>query len=358
MLKKLFVTLTLIQLAFLAQACATPATGASARTADVHDCVAGFSGGKVVTNELDKCLKTDGVRLEIHGVVPEQRLAVATFRNKQDFFVFEHLSLLGATPQIREEILKLNRHDSVIVKGEIAALTAPQKHVRALSFTVENKSKSSEELDGYPYDAKIPEDLINSNQFTGVVHAIFGEGSILVVEYKDAVVPVFVEPQFTAFTKDLYRNDMVEMFYQIQAKPGRPMHLNLVQPAAPNIPLRVTESMLAQHGQKVRMTGELAMFPKSPQVLFNVFALRKELGHGLRRYYTLVNFEDPKIFTAVREKLQKIWDASESSKVKDRNKWSNPKLIIEAEGTLNVQDANQANPQILLESVESVRLVP
>lgn len=347
MSKSLFLFLTLF----------TATATAQASSIDQFSCAAGFANGQVVIAELEKCLATDGVRLEVHGVVPEQRIAVVSFRDPQNFFVFQILSLLGATPEIKEEIFKLNRHDSIIIKGKVENLDAPQKHIRASSLTLETKSKPSEDLDGYPYDAKIPDDLVNGDHFTGLVHAIYGEGSILVVEYKDAVVPVFVESQFTSFTKDLFRSDVVEMFYKIQTSPGRPMHLNLIQPAAPQVPLRVTESILAQHGMKVKLKGELALFPKSPQVLFNVFALRMEIGNGLRRYYTLVNFTDPTIFKAIRDKLQLVWDAADATKIKDRNKWANPKLIIEAEGTMNVQDPNQANPQILLDSVDKVNLV-
>ena len=329
-------------------------SASAAFSADRFSCDNGFKDNQVDTAELTRCL-TEGLRLEIHGVVPEQRLAVATFRSSKNFFVFEHLSLLGATPLLREEIMKLNRHDVIIVKGEIVDHKSPQKHIRAFEFTVENKSKSSEDLDGYPYEAKIPEELLTSDKFTGLVHAIHGNGSILVIEYKDAVIPVFVEPQFISLTQNLYRNDVVEMHYQIQTKPGRPVHLNLITPASGAPALRVTDAIVAQHGQTAKITGELVMFPQSAQVMFNVFALRQELPSGVRRYYTLVNFENPELFKAIRAKLQKIWDASEASKLKDRNKWRNPKVIIEAEGLLNVQDPNQANPQILLESIESIR---
>ncbi|MEK6556407.1 MAG: hypothetical protein AABZ31_14255 [Bdellovibrionota bacterium] len=356
MLKKFFVLIVIAQLAFLTQACAS-FNRAPARALDVYDCAAGFKDDKFVMEEFEKCIAADGVRLEVHGIVPEQRIAVVTFRNTNNFFSFINLSFLATTPELRAEIFKLNRHDVIIAKGTLIEKQLPQKHFRSSSFTIEKKSTSSEELNDYPYQAKLPDDLLKGDQFTGLVHAIYGEGSVLVVEYKDAVVPVFVESKFTAYTKDLYRSDMVEMFYEIQESPGRPVHLNLKQPAAPQVPLRITESMIAQHGQKVKLTGTLAMFPKSPMVMFNVFAMRRDIGHGLHRYYTLVNFDDAKVFAAIRAKLQTIWDAQATTKVKDRNKWQNPEIEIVAEGTLNVQDPNQANPQILLESIDSVNLV-
>ena len=99
------------------------------------------------------------------------------------------------------------------------------------------------------------------------------------------------------------------------------------------------------------------LFPASPQVKFNVFALHQKDQDGVSKEYTLVNFEDEKVFEAIRNKLQSLWDSSPDAVINSRNKLLNTKIRIRATGTFNVVDPGQANPQIMLAGPDSITLV-
>ena len=91
-------------------------------------------------------------------------------------------------------------------------------------------------------------------------------------------------------------------------------------------------------------------------MLLNVFALKSDIGDGLFRLFTLINFDDPKIFQELREKMQKVWDVNTATMVAGRNYFVNSRIKICAKGKGNMQVATQANPQILIENVSDLTL--
>lgn len=349
-MKSIFVLSVLLSSTFAFAQAHTP-TG----TVDQFSCPSGSDGKAVSDTGIDTCLKTDGVRLEVHGLSVEDQTAVVTFRDPKNFFIYRHFSLITKDRALKTEIFKLKRHDIVIVKGSLARFQSPQKHILATALTVENVSDAHDGMGDYKYETP-PEEVLAKTNLTAVVHGIFENGSILVLEYGDRVIPVYVEPRYAPLAKDLYRSDVIEINYSVQDSPGHPIHLNLTGNVNGKVvaPLTVKESILAQSGKQVEMTGELVLYPKSPQIQFNIFALKQDLGNGLRRYYTLVNVEDPVIFEAIRTKLQAVWDSEATGRKNDRNKWINTKITVHAIGTSNTQDPNQANPQILLKSADDV----
>ncbi len=326
---------------------------------DAMSCAAATNGRIVNDAEIDKCLQSSGVRFEVHGISLVDHTAVITYRDATNFFVYKHMSLITKDPAVRAAIFLLKRHDVVIIKGSLARFNAPQKHVMATEITVETPSTAHDGMPEYKYETP-PKEVLSKSNLTAVVHGVFENGSILVIEYGDRVIPVYVEARYTDQTKGLYRSDVIEINYIVQLSPGRPIHLNLTGnvngKSVP--PVTVKQSILAQSGQPIDLTGELVLYPKSPQIQFNIFAVRQDLGQNLRRYYTLVNFDDPKLFQAIREKLQAAWDAEATGRVNDRNKWLNTKIRVHARGISNTQDPNQANPQILLKALTDIEVVP
>jgi hypothetical protein len=121
--------------------------------------------------------------------------------------------------------------------------------------------------------------------------------------------------------------------------------------------VKVLESITSLHGKPAVIEGALIMFPKSPEIIFNVFAVQQELQSGLKRQYTLVNFEDPAAFAKIREKLQAAWDKHKGETVNGRNKLVSLRIKVKATGTFNEVYPNQANPQILLKSAASVEII-
>ncbi len=196
--------------------------------------------------QVEKELTGEGVVGWIHGSVKYTGLYVFTYRNAKDFFDYLEISLTSDKQAIREKFASFNRHDKVRIKGSFLQNPSPQKHVNVESIEIVKKFESSIQAEPYQYDAKIPDDLYKAKSASFLVHAIAGEGRILVLEYRDAVVPVFVNKR-TDLSQDLQRNDMIHLSYVIQKDPGHPVHLRLDEQAAE--PLKVTESIRQIHGK-------------------------------------------------------------------------------------------------------------
>jgi hypothetical protein len=167
-------------------------------------------------------------------------------------------------------------------------------------------------------------------------------------------MPIFVRTP--EMTKDLYRNDVIELAFTIQRHPDRPTHVRIN--ARAETPVKVIDSIKALDKTKAEnLTGQLIMFPQSPEIIFNVFALLQTTADGLKRQYTLVNFDDPEKFKAIREALQKAWDRHPGEFVNGRNKLVSKNISVRVNGVYNVMTQGQANPQVLLDSVDSIEIL-
>ena len=304
--------------------------------------------------ELEKQLKAEGLKGWIHGASQPLNLYVFTYRTPGDFFSHSEFPLVAGNESVEKALASLGRHDEVNLKGQFIQNGAPIKHIFVEALSIIKKYESpSQAPEPYLYEANLHKDLLGQKELLGKVHAITNEGKVLVVEYKDAVVPVVVgKPELT---KKLFRNDKIQLKIQVRSFPEQPTHvsLDLSQPE----PIKVLDSMVSWHGRKGSVEGTLVMFPKSPQVIFNVFALQVKDEQGVLREFTLVNFENTSLFEKIREKLQGIWDSDTGHVENGRNKLVNRNLKLRASGTFNVVDPGQANPQVLLESPESIELL-
>lgn len=304
--------------------------------------------------QFEKDLNGNGVIGEVHGATSSLSLYVFSFRDPENFFDHVEFPLTTENETIRAELKKLGRHDSIKIRGKFLVNKAPIKHIDLSDLTVVKKFEGGLNVPAYKYQAKLPEDLVGKSELVGKVHAIAQEGKILVIEYKDAVIPVYVSD--AKWTKDLYRNDKIKMQYKIRSHPEQPTHVSL-DVSKPNA-LTVTDSAVQMHGKPGAIEGYLILFPKSPQVLFNVFAVQHVDANGVKREFTLVNFEDPKVFEKIRLQLQEWWDKNPGKIENARNKYINYNVKLRATGTFNVVDAGQANPQILLNGPEDLTLIP
>lgn len=298
---------------------------------------------------IEKALKTTGQKGWVHGASPELGLFVFTIRDPENFFSHREFPLLATTKSLEQELLRLNRHDEISVKGSFLKNESPLPHIQVESF---ERLKAQEPLSppDYPYEANFPQDLLGKTELLGKVHAIAEEGKVLVMEIKDGVVPVLVKtPQLT---QNLFRNDILKLKVKLKNYPESPSHL-VLDDQKPS-PVQVVDSIRSWHGKSGTIEGSLVLFPKSPQVLFNVFALQVEASDGVKREFTLVNFEDPEVFKKIREKLQALWDKNASAALNGRNKLIQPELRLKASGSFNVVDPGQANPQILLTDEKAI----
>src|SRR5206468_1199422 len=147
---------------------------------------------------------------------------VFTWRDADDFFTYINFSLTTRDAKVRELLHTLSRHDKVTVRGEFITNPSPQKHIDAKEIVVVKKydpTTSPTWPQGAPVpphrqrEAKLPEDLLGRNELVGTVHAAPEEGGVVVIEYKDAVVPLFVEDN--TYSMGLYRGDKVRVHYKV-----------------------------------------------------------------------------------------------------------------------------------------------
>jgi hypothetical protein len=295
----------------------------------------------------------NAVEGEIHGAFEDLNLYVFTYRSPKNFFEFVEVSLVAPNAELAAALAGLRRHDRVRIHGALLDNRSAQMHVELDSLEVVRKYAPSPAVPAYDYQASIPDDLLGKDNELFLVHAVHAGGAILVVEHGDVVLPVYVRrPELT---RDLARNDVVRLFYAIRSRPERPVHLEL-QDAERAV--EVVESVTALHGRPAAVEGALVLFPQSPQVRFNVFAVLQELPGNTQRQYTLVNFSSPETFGASREKLQSAWDAADpATAVSGRNKLISTSVRVRATGTFNQIDPNQANAQIVLDGPEALEIL-
>ncbi|EAZ91714.1 hypothetical protein [Crocosphaera chwakensis] len=303
-------------------------------------------------SNLGNELETTGLLGEIHGVIPQDNVFVLSVRDPDNFFKSQQFSVIPGNNKTQDILRNTDRHDQVCLQGKLVKNPSPQPHIVVKSAVVMESWNGLEGYKNYEYQANIPVDLKYKNHAVFKVHAIDNEGKILVVEYKDKVIPIFVNnPELT---KDLYRGDLIDLSYTIQSWPKKPTHLNLNLKA--KNPLKVVDQLVAKHEIEETLTGKLVKFPQSPQIKFDVYAI-EVTTQGLSRYYTLVNFEDAEEFEIIREKLATIWKNHLETVKAGRNFLINPNVMIKAQGKINIISPQQANPQILLENANKIQVI-
>ncbi|PZD73803.1 hypothetical protein C1752_01652 [Acaryochloris thomasi RCC1774] len=290
-------------------------------------------------------LEGTGMVGRMHGAAADANLFVLSVRDPDSFFKHREFSLLARDDQTRKKLGQLNRHDQICVQGRLLDNPSPQKHVELKSVQVLDHWAGLDAFPEYEHTVDLPEELKSQSSFVGKVHAIGAEGTILVMEYKDGVLPIFV--QAPDLTKNLYRGDIVRLAYKIQQWPQQPTHLQLNAEAEQ--PMEVLDAIASLHNQPKTYSGKLVKFPQSPQLNFDVYAIEVET-QGINRTFTLVNFENPEEFKNIRDKLAEIWDSHTETITTGRNMLINPEVIVEATGNINVVSTEQANPQILLKT--------
>lgn len=301
---------------------------------------------------LENQLKTEGLGGWVHGVNTSESLFVFTWRSSKNFFVNEQFPAVGENEKINQSMKSWKRHDYVVIKGEFIKNKSPQKHI-LIKEIVKHEVWGGPGSDlTYEYDKTAMDEILKQTELVCKVHFVSPDGKILVIEYKDIILPVFnPNPELSL---GLFREDKIKITYQLSALPPAPQHLMIDVKA--KAPIEVLQKIADGHGKPIVIEGSLVMFPKSPQINFDVFALRQMDG-DIQRNYTLVNFTDPDLFQKIRQKLADAWEKNKKFAEYDRNKFIIRKLVIRAEGTKNVIDPGQANPQVLLNSVDDVKVI-
>lgn len=301
-------------------------------------------------DEVEKELTTSGVQGWIHASIADQGLYVFTYRTPGHFFDYVEMTLVPSTSGAAQILKTLGRHDLVKIKGKFLKIPSPQKHISAAAIELVTKFKSDYPTEPYQYQVKIPDDLLKVTNALFFVHAIGGDGHILVTEYKDVVLPVAVKNG--DLTKNLYRNDLVRLNIKIIKTPNGPMHLTLDE--STQNPIQVIDAIKDKNGKPADVEGVLVMFPKSPEIITTVFAVGEDLDGGAHRQYTILNMTNPDTFQKIHDFLQKEWDKFPGEYTNGRNKLFSKRIRVRVKGTFNEVDPSQANPQIFVDSTDQI----
>ncbi|MBN20208.1 MAG: hypothetical protein CL678_02885 [Bdellovibrionaceae bacterium] len=294
---------------------------------------------------IESQLKSEGVSGWIHGSNTSQGLYVFTWRDPKNFFQHFEFPLITKSPQTLELIKSLQRHDKVKVKG--AFLKYPAfKHIQVETISILKKHEESFSL---------PKKILEGSSLIGKVHAIVSypikkNFGAIVIEYGNYTLPAFTSAPEEI--KNLYRNDKIKINYRVIQRKNAPPHLKiLTQPGKPGI--EILENIVDQHQKNLTLEGTLALFPKSPQIKFDIYALKVVDSDGISRNYTLVG-KTNELFFEIKDYLESIWNEKSEYANESRNHYNNPFIQLKVKGTTNIISPNQANPQIFIDNLKDI----
>ena len=208
---------------------------------------------------VEKELKSTGATGHVHGAASAYGHYVLTIRDKNNFFNHLEFSMVPMNNQVKAVFKTLGRHDKVKVFGRFSTRNPSAfKHIYVNKVEVVKRYTSDRRVPRYDHSLNLPAEFKDKDTFIGKIHAITYEKKVLVVEYKDTVLPLFVDN--TDLIKHLYRNDIVEIaFNVIRCRGRKPLHLEVNEEV--NEPIKVLSSMVEGHATPITLTGELVMFP-------------------------------------------------------------------------------------------------
>lgn len=310
--------------------------------------------------ELDAKLRDAGLRMWVHGSVPQYKHFVGTYR-KEDandpmaFFKAQQFSFLPANQEMATKLATLKRHDEIRIKGRIFDNGSPLVHIRVSALEVV-KPFATPTQNHYSLSTN---HFANSSsvEVFAMIHALsFSEelGWALILETEGMIMPVAVPRTYDELAKTLYRGDIVNARLKIIHHPRGTTHFELDQP------LEIVDALLHCHGQDRTLEGSLAKFDKSPAISLDVYAIRVKDENGLARNFTffpedgLSEEEFVRVFMAISAKAKAAWEASAQEPVDVRNFREKPTVRVKARGVINVVSTEQANAQIYIRSEDQV----
>jgi len=298
---------------------------------------------------VQRQLASEGVVGHVHGTLIDAGMVVFTVRDAADFSNFQIFTLIF--PQADSTVQSLKRHDKLRIFGVLLKNPSQQRHIMVSKFEMLQPSAI---VYNYRPQTTLPAALVGKKRIVALVHAIDSDKGILVIDYRDVIVPVFVADVTTVSEvfAQLHRNDIVELPFVIRKHPRRPPHLEL------NGAIKVVDAIVDRHGKTVTYEGYLTMFPDNAQTELNVFSLAKDEGiAGIERLYTMTNFRDPGKFFRIIRLLQEVWDESIATVSVARNRYSNRDLRLRITGKIAVTRKNQVNPMLILKSRRAIEIL-
>ena len=305
--------------------------------------------------DAQKRLNGTGITGLVHAANSADGLYLMSYLpDPNNFFKRYFISLVPSTAEIRQTLNNLRRNDKIRVRGTLSFRKSSQAHLLLNELeVVESFAPGEEAPPTLSLGSSLPtvaSEIERHDVVTALVHAVT-DPDVLVVEIRNKVVPVYVkQPELV---QGLGRGDLVGLRMVVRGLPSTPTHGQLVfqRKEGPQV-VQVLESFATRNQQRMRVQGRLTLFPKSPLIDRDIWAVEEALPSGLFRYYTLVNFDSQGRLTpemdVLSAKLRALWNSHSRSVVAGRNKLINNKVHISAEGLVMITTGDQANAQINL----------
>jgi hypothetical protein len=294
-----------------------------------------------------------GLAGTIHGfpTADHGTTAVMSVRADNDFFNARQINLISQNESVSELLNTLKRNDGACIRGTIVPLGTEQIHVNVSEIAVlDLQNDPYPDLPPYEYRGPTAESLPPGGKLVARMHA--SAPGMLLVEVVDRVMPLVVRNP-ASIPADLYRFDTVEFSYDKAQSPGSPVHLVLNESLNP--PIKITDSIRAQNGKQTRVVGYLALFPRSPLISRDTYAINVD-QNGIQTSYTLVNFDNPEIFEKLQRALEQAWKSDTSKISRGRNYFLNGRVSVAIKGKLNMVSPSQANPQIIVDDFNALKI--
>lgn len=312
---------------------------------------------------LNEKLGGEGLLGWMHGAVPSYQQYIFTYRKESgdfmDFFKAEQFSLVPATPELAKAFAELKRHDKIRLKGSVFENGSPLTHIKVTSFEVV-KPYAAPLTNPYTFDVAVLQGQETFEVF-GQVHAIAKSdqlGYAIIVEHKDFMMPIAVDPKHADVAAKLYKGDIVNVAVKLVKHEHGPAHF--VTDANVVAGIDIVDPLVNCHDLEKTVEGYLVKFDKSPAISTDVYAVRFVDANGIGRNFTFfpgVGMEDPafgQIFVDVSAKAKAAWDSVEEEGKVVRNYRSKERIKVKAKGRINVVSLEQANAQVYLWSADDV----
>lgn len=163
-------------------------------------------------NELEGMLNgQQGAR--VHGAIPSGNIYV--FGDGGFYY-----SAYTRDPALAETFKTLKRNDDLTITANYTRTGSAQPHINVteLAHNFASDSTFKHKFDYSRFDG------LESVTLLGSVHAVAGAGEVLVFNYEDIVIPVFVDEALHEEASALWKFDIVLLDLSIQRIPGRPLH--------------------------------------------------------------------------------------------------------------------------------------
>jgi hypothetical protein len=312
---------------------------------------AAMAGSDPRLDDLAVQARGPGLRGAMHGATADGAF-VFTWWDPKSFFSNLNFPLIPVDARVEAELAGLERHQQVTVRGELVRPAGSQPHLRVAAVTPGEKwSPGVTPTEVWRQPPPVERLLAGRERIAALVHATEEDGSVLVVEYRDAVLPAVVPDDIRVReqVRELFRGDRILLRFRLRRSERRPAHL-LVETGSPDRPaIEVTDSLHAQHRRERALEGRLVLFPKSPALRREIWGVEERGPNGLHRYFTLANFETAGEMDRIGAKARAAWE-SRPGILDARNKYVHLEVRVRAAGTVSNPARNQANPTLITDA--------